>query len=170
MFNLILTVTICLAAQRVYAQDQSKMDSAMMDFWVGTWDLTWEEADGIKAKGRNHVYKILADQVIFENFEALSGVNKGFTGKSWSVYNRQTGRWKQTWVDNQGAYLDFTGSRDGDRIMFSRLAVLPGGKNRHARMVFYDFREDGFTWDWEFSADEGATWTLAWRIHYLRKE
>ena len=156
---------ICLVSG---AQEYQKMDSAMIDFWIGSWGLTWEESEGNIGRGKNHVHKILNGQVINENFKALSGINKGFTGKSWSVYNKQTGQWKQTWVDNQGAYLDFSGSREGDRIMFSRATALPDGNTRHARMVFYDIRQKGFTWDWEFSTDDGATWTLAWRILYSR--
>ena len=30
-----------------------------------------------------------------------------FQGLSFSVYDRSAGRWKQTWVDSQGSYLDF---------------------------------------------------------------
>ena len=37
------------------------------------------------------------------------------------------GKWKQTWVDNEGGYLDFVGeSKDGQMIL-SREATRPDG-------------------------------------------
>ena len=34
--------------------------------------------------------------------------------------------------------------------------------------VFYDFDDQGFTWDWEATQDGGKTWTLNWRINYKK--
>ena len=36
------------------------------------------------------------------------------------------------------------------------------------RMVFRDISAQRFTWDWEVSGDDGATWTTQWRIEYTR--
>ena len=35
-------------------------------------------------------------------------------GLSVSLFNARSGKWQQTWVDNEGAYLDFVGEfKDG---------------------------------------------------------
>lgn len=154
------------------SEGQSLQDlnpEAYFDFWVGDWALTWEDVDGDTARGTNRIERILDGKVIKENFEALSGNLKGFMGKSYSVFNPRTGKWKQTWVDNQSGYLDFTGRFEGDKRIFERKGVNPDGGEILQRMVFYDITENSFRWDWEVSEDDGTTWQLRWRINYIRK-
>lgn len=140
------------------------------DFWLGTWELTWEDADGNQGRGTNHIERVLEGNVIKENFEALSGAYEGFVGKSYSVYKSRTGEWKQTWVDNSGDYLDFTGEFEGDKRIFKREGINPEGEEILQRMVFYDITENSLTWDWKISEDNGETWQLRWRIFYERAE
>lgn len=155
-----------------YAQTNlSELDSEeYFDFWVGKWDLTWEDADGTTAHGTNHIERVLNGKVIKENFEAQTGAFEGYIGKSYSVYQPQFETWKQTWVDNQGGYLDFTGDFNGNKRIFKRKGMNPQGKEMLQRMVFYDITENSFTWDWEISEDDGDTWQLRWRIYYERAE
>ncbi|MCP5104005.1 MAG: hypothetical protein GY950_11530 [bacterium] len=146
---------------------QSKSgDANAFDFWIGKWDLTWTVKEKI-GKGKNKIKRILNDRVIKEKFEALSGTLKGFKGKSWSVYNPKTKKWKQTWVDNQGAYLDFTGEINGDKRIFKR-QFKNNGKTMMQRMVFFNITKNNFDWNWESSVDSGKTWKLQWQIHYTR--
>jgi len=140
------------------------------DFWVGTWELTWEDADGTTARGTNHIERVLDGKVIKENFEAHSGAYKGFTGKSYSVYNPRSGEWKQTWVDNSSGYLNFTGEFDGNKRIFKRKGINPQGKELLQRMVFNQITENSLTWDWEISENGGDSWQLRWRIFYERKK
>lgn len=168
------SLTILLVGIMQIAGAQTSMDELKpenyFDFWVGNWELTWDEADGKVGKGTNRIERILGEKVIKENFEARSGSMKGFTGKSYSVYNPQSGEWKQTWVDNQGAYLDFEGEINGEKRIFKRKFTTPEGQEVMQRMVFYDIKENSFIWDWEVSQDNGETWQLQWRISYERTE
>jgi len=139
------------------------------DFWVGEWELTWESDSGIST-GENIIIKILDDKVIQEDFFVKNDPNMdGYTGKSWSVYDSYTSSWKQTWVDNQGSLIDFVGEIDGDSRIFKRSIVKSDGSEILQRMVFYDIKEDSFSWDWETSTDSGNNWNLKWRIQYKRK-
>jgi hypothetical protein len=138
------------------------------NFWLGEWKLTWEDADGTTANGTNHIEKVLDGAVIKENFEAHSGSFEGYKGKSYSVYNPQSGQWHQTWVDNNGGYLDFRGEIEGNKRIFKRKGLNPMGEEILQRMVFYDITENSLTWDWEISSDNGQTWQLRWRIFYER--
>lgn len=143
---------------------------AYLNFWLGDWELTWEDVDGDTARGTNRIERILDGRVIRENFKVLSGDLEGFRGKSYSVFNPRTDTWKQTWVDNQGGYLDFTGRFEGDKRIFERKGVNAVGREILQRMVFYDITEDSLKWDWEISEDNGTTWQLRWRIFYKRKK
>ncbi len=159
-----------IAQTQQTANTETQADSSTFDFWVGEWDLTWDDGNGQVGKGSNRIERIMGDQVIQENFEALEGNLAGYKGMSVSVFNRRTQEWKQTWVDNQGGYLDFYHVIDGDKHMFMREFTAPNGQKGLQRMVFYNITADSFEWDWERSLDGGKTWTLAWRIHYKRKE
>jgi hypothetical protein len=130
-----------------------------LDFWVGTWDLTWEGGGGTNVIDRPY-----DDCVIREQFDGGD-----FRGMSVSTWDPRAGLWRQTWVDNRGAYMDFTGGMDGDRMILARTVESDSGAV-HQRMVFRDITGESFTWDWETSRDSGGTWNLRWRIEYRRRK
>ncbi len=142
-------------------------DSSMFDFWVGQWDLTWKDLDGSTAKGKNIVAKILDGKVILETFSALSGQSKGFKGQSFSLLDRRSGQWKQTWVDNQESYLPFSGGMEGNTRYFFQ-EFKKNGSLVQQKMVFRNITADSFIWDWMNSADSGKSWNVAWSISYQR--
>jgi len=86
-----------------------------------------------------------------------------------STLNARTGKWQQTWVDNQGSYLDFIGEFKDSRMVLQRRATI-NGKEVLQRMVWYDIIKDRLQWNWERSEDDGKTWTVVWSIKYLRRK
>ena len=136
---------------------------AQFDFWVGEWTLTWNDT----LHGTNRVEKILGNCTVQENF---SDPKTGFRGQSWSVYNRITGQWKQTWVDNSGAYIVLSGGMQGDSMVLTTPEFENASGKQVSRMVFYNIGRNALDWNWELSKDAGKTWTLLWKIHYERKK
>lgn len=128
------------------------------DFWLGEWNVTW----GDDGKGTNHVTRILDERVVQEDFRAPD-----MHGMSFSVYDSERGLWCQTWVDNNGTYLDFTGKFEDEKMLLQRDAIVRGEKCKQ-RMVWYDIEENQFHWNWERSDDGGLTWRTLWKIHYRR--
>ncbi len=128
------------------------------DFWIGEWDVTW----GKDGRGTNRVERILDGKVVQEDFHAPD-----LHGISFSVYDAERKLWCQTWVDNSGTYLDFTGKFDDGRMILSRDAIVRGEQCKQ-RMVWYDIQEAQFNWNWERSDDGGQTWRALWQIHYER--
>jgi hypothetical protein len=149
----------------VFSQED---ESKWFDFWVGKWEVTWTQADGKPGKGTNTIAKILDNTVIQENFKVEEGSAKGYLGTSLSVYNPKRKTWHQGYADNEGAYFNFIGERQGDRKIFRTDVVQNGEKQNIQRMVFYDIKESSLVWDWESSEDGGRTWKLNWRISYKR--
>jgi len=139
-------------------------ESHQMDFWLGEWQADYVQ-NGVKAKSHNRITKTLDGCAILEEFTGAPGIP--LDGRSYSAYDRNAGVWKQTWVDNQGAYLDFAGSIvDGNRV-FAREFQRQGSTVKQ-RMVFRDVKPDAFKWLWQGSTDGGATWNTAWEIDYRR--
>jgi hypothetical protein len=125
-----------------------------LDFWLGDWTCT-DPADG--SVGSNRVQRVLGGKVVEETFAIVDASGQALHGRSWSVLDKERG-WVQTWVDDQGSYLDFTGGTTDEGFVFAR----PG-----QRMVFRDVTPDGFTWDWEKRSGDDA-WELVWRLLYAR--
>jgi len=149
----------------VIAQDQkpcSAPEASQFNFWLGEWDASWKDG----GKGVNKISKILGECVIYEQFDATP--SSPLIGKSVSVYNTRTKKWHQTWVDNSGAYLDFTGQWENDKMILSR-SVEVKGKTIIQRMVWYNISHEKFDWNWEGSKDKGKTWQINWHIQYKRK-
>jgi hypothetical protein len=136
------------------------------DFWVGDWEVHWQNPDSSFTYGSNLIEKILDGTVIQENFnDSISG----FKGTSISVFSSADSTWHQAWADNAGGYFDFYGIIEGETRIFQTKGKDLNGVVFLQRMVFSDIKNDSFTWNWENSKDGGETWTLVWQIFYNRK-
>jgi hypothetical protein len=51
-------------------------------------------------------------------------------------------------VDNNGTYLDFTGTFEDGKMTLVRDAIVRGEKCKQ-RMVWYDIEEGQFHWNWD---------------------
>jgi hypothetical protein len=137
------------------------------DFWVGEWDLTWPgQKSGETGHGTNSIKRILDGCVVQETF---SGGEAHLRGTSVSTFDHSAGGWKQTWVDNEGGYLDFKGELKDGQMILQREAVLKNGTKSLQRMVWKNIAANEFDWSWESSSDGGKTWQVQWPIHYKRK-
>jgi hypothetical protein len=133
-----------------------------LDFWIGTWDVSWDGG----GHGTNTIRRILDERVIEETFHGTDP-DGSLDGRSLSVRDAADGRWRQTWVDSNGAYLDFVGVEVDGRIAFQRDAIVDGAAGLQ-RMIWLDVMAESFRWQWQRSRDGGASWELAWEIHYRR--
>lgn len=173
MKNILFTILwLAFSASALFAQNPQKpcssAEAKQFDFWVGSWDLEWTDAKGNKASGTNIVNKILGDCVIEENFS--TGGQTPFMGKSNSLFDAASGKWKQTWVDNGGSYLDFVGEFAGGKMTLWREIVGKDGKKLKQRMIFYNITENALDWNWESSDDGGKNWKVLWKINYRRRK
>jgi hypothetical protein len=170
---LVVLIVTCVASARqspntAQPKPCSEPELKQLDFWVGEWDLSWPgNKAGETDHGTNSVRRILEGCIVEENFSA--GTAAHLRGQSVSVFDIQASKWKQTWVDNEGGYLDFVGEFKDGQMILAREAIRPGGSKALQRMVFKNITDDEFDWSWEGSKDGGRTWTVVWPIHYKRK-
>lgn len=161
----LLIATVALAspsaAQQATSPPCSQPEASQFDFWLGEWELEWGE-DG---RGRNVISRALDDCVIVEDFDGTPAI--GLRGRSVSVFDARSGQWRQTWVDNQGGYLDFSGAFSNSKMVLMRTAMLDGQQFLQ-RMVWYDISDDRLRWNWERSDDGGVSWEVLWEIRYTR--
>lgn len=135
-------------------------DRSQFDFWLGSWRV--RRLVGPAVEGHNEVTWTLDGAVLWEQFSARSDP---FTGWSFSVPVPTRG-WMQTWVDNNGSYLDFVGGWCGDRMVLERATGQAGPS--HQRMTWHSITPHGFVWDWASRPAPDAGWDLLWRLRYDR--
>ena len=153
-------------------QPCSRPEARQFDFWLGEWDLSWpaEQTGGAKgeiATGTNRITKLFGECVIEENFSTSDGA---FLGHSASVFDVRTEQWRQTWVDNMGGYLVFTGGYADHAMELRTEPAERDGQTFIQRMVFSDIAPDSLRWNWQNSTDAGHTWHDVWTITYRRRE
>ena len=167
IFIFACSLSIAVTYSQTSEQPCSTPEAAQFDFWLGTWQGEWLDTEGKKQFAENIITKGFGGCVIEENFKTD---DKTFIGKSLSMYNVNKKIWEQTWVDNNGSYMNFTGGKDGSNMFMQRNITTKAGKEIIQRMVFTDITKDSFTWNWESSTDNGATWAQNWQIMYTRKQ
>ena len=145
----------------------SAPEAKQFDFWLGDWKVRWDALPGGEpaGTGRNRVGRILGGCVVEENFSTDEA--QPLIGHSVSIWNPRHKRWQQTWVDNQGSYLDFSGEFKDGRMILARDAIDANGQKIRQRMVFENIAGDRFDWRWESSRADGE-WKLLWLLHYER--
>ncbi len=161
-------ILACSAGAFAQAPPQPGCDSAesrQFDFWIGEWELSYKTPDGKAGTSRNRISPILDGCAILEEFSGAPGTK--LDGRSVSTFDRNARAWKQTWVDNTGSYLDFTGGLSEGRMVLAREAERQGRRFRQ-RMVWQDIRPDALKWLWQRSDDGGSTWSTQWEIDYKR--
>ena len=107
-----------------------------LDFWLGTWQVSWTGG----GHGTNTIRRILDERVIEETFDGHDP-DGHLLGHSVSVRDTADGRWRQTWVDSNGAYLDLVGVVVDGRIAFQRETTIDGARVLQ-RMVWVDVTAD----------------------------
>src|SRR5215208_6823054 len=111
-FILVFFTGLIATGQTANQKPCSSPEASQFDFWVGDWDLTWNDS----LHGTNRIEKLFGNCTIHENF---SDPKLNYLGQSWSVYNPNNKIWQQTWVDSQGGYIQLTGGMVGDSMVLS---------------------------------------------------
>jgi hypothetical protein len=160
-------VALLLGASAEAGAPCSAPEAKQFDFWVGEWKVRWDatSAGDPGGTGHNRIAMILDGCVIEENFSTDEA--QPLVGHSVSVWSPQRRRWLQTWVDNQGSYLDFTGEFKDGKMILARQGLDGKGEAISQRMIFENIAADRFDWRWE-AARGGGEWKLAWHLHYER--
>jgi hypothetical protein len=164
----------CLASSLLFAQTPAQQpcqepQQKQLDFWVGEWALTWPGQSGApQGHGSNSIKRVLDSCVVEESFSGEDSMH--LRGRSVSIFDATSGTWKQTWVDNEGGYLDFSGGMKDGQMSFWREAKQANGSTSMQRMIWKNVTADSFDWSWENSKDGGKTWQVVWPIRYQRKK
>jgi len=163
-FAPVLAVIGLLVAAPASAQNPtpcSAPEHRQFDFWVGEWEVT---SNGNQA-GSNVIEPILGGCVLHESWTGASGN----IGESFNTYDRTTGRWHQTWVDNAGSLLQLDGGLMDGAMRLSGSTVGQNGAEVMHRITWTVISENHVRQLWESSTDDGETWSVAFDGAYRKQ-
>ncbi len=138
-----------------------------LDFWVGSWELSWTGQDGKQGRGTNLIsHNPYGNCVIKEEFNGAPTMQ--FKGMSVSTYLKPAKLWRQAWVDDSGGFFSlYGGPQDDGTFQLDMERVNDQGPYR--RMIWKNIETDSLDWHWQGKADEEAEWGDLWVIHYSRQ-
>jgi hypothetical protein len=132
------------------------------DFWIGEWEVT--RPNGAPA-GRNRIESILGGCALRESWTGA----KGGSGNSYNAYDRQSGRWHQTWVDNGGLVLRLDGAFAGGKMVLSGESRDSSGARVLNRITWQQTAPGAVRQLWETSRDGGRTWSVVFDGRYRKR-
>lgn len=134
------------------------------DFWVGDWVTTVAG----KPAGTNHIVILQDSCVIQENWVSAAA---NYTGTSYNFYDPVSGKWRQTWIDNQGGNLLLEGGMEnGNMVMYSGELKNQEGKPYINRITWTPSPDGSVRQLWEVSNDNGKNWNAVFDGLYKQKE
>ena len=146
-----------IAAAKKNAHPCATPEHRAFDFWLGEWDVF---VNGQKI-ATSSIQLALDECAIFENYSAL----RGYSGKSFSVFDRTTKKWQQRYFDTTGAVHDFAGELTGAALRFLRTH-----DNQTDRMTYTKEGPDEVRQLIDTSTDGGKTWNVTFDGRYVRRK
>jgi len=140
----------------------SKAPHRQFDFWLGRWEVA--DPAG-KVVGHNRIELAHDGCVLIEHWQSVAGVS----GTSLNLYDRDRGKWHQSWVDSSGGLLLLDGGFADGAMVLTGESPDESGKPVLQRIA-WRAQPDGIVRQlWESSNDGGGTWAVVFDGRY-RKE
>jgi hypothetical protein len=136
------------------------------DFWLGEWEVSDKAG---KVVGHSRIESILNGCVIAEHWSSGGNPVGAGDGKSFNLFNAQTGHWEQFWVDAQGTRLVLSGNLVADNMVLSGQQPKPDAKTgvaQRERITWTPNADGSVRQLWESSKDDGKSWTVAFDGQY----
>jgi uncharacterized protein (TIGR02246 family) len=137
------------------------------DFWLGDWDVRPTGQPPAGPPARNTITLDENGCVLTEHWSAPSGS----TGRSFNIFDRSVGKWRQTWVDNTGGQHDYRGNLVNGNMVFLGDTPAPNGQLGRVptRLTFFHISRDSVRQFSEISSDSGRTWRTNYDLMYVRR-
>jgi hypothetical protein len=130
------------------------------DFWIGDWEVLDEAGT---PQGTNRIEQILGGCALQENWVGA----EGSTGHSFNTFDKNSGRWHQTWVDGNGLLLLLDGGLEEASMVLSGPGVSRDGDPITHRISWAPLEDGRVRQHWEVSKD-GGDWNDVFDGYYTR--
>jgi hypothetical protein len=151
-------------AEVLVSDNCSAEQNRAFDFWLGEWEVTNPEG---KLAGHNSIRRIQAGCGLQENWISATG---NFQGTSYNFFDKATGKWYQSWIDNQGGVLQLTGGlQEANMVLTSQPLRNKDGQLQIDRITWVPRVNGTVEQIWEKTTDAGRNWQKVFHGIYTRK-
>ena len=186
-FSISLCLVALLATAPVLAQekDMSAGEESQMPAFgppeemksvavmVGDWTFKGEarmspDADWMPIEATASIEYAVGGAALLMEYE---GPMMGMTmkGLSLTCFDRETGHWQETWVDNFSGRLSlYTGTFENGEFVTAGKDLM-GGKEYFSRNTTFNITDTSFEWTME-NSDDGEAWYVSMRGTYTKKQ
>ena len=133
------------------------------DFWVGDWIV--KDPAG-KLAGTNLVTRQYGNCVVQEHWRSATPAE---LGSSFSIYDRRSKHWHQTWVDNAGTLLMMDGGLQGRAMVMRGSLRSRNGQPTIERTTWTPLADGRVRQVWDYSPDGGHRWIVRFDGFYSRR-
>jgi hypothetical protein len=115
--------------------------------------------------GSNSIHPVLNGCALQENWQGAAGGR----GTSLNVYNPLDGSWHQTWISENGFFLQLEGGLEGDSMVMSGELLGRGGEPVLHEISWTPQGNGEVRQVWKTSTDGGENWNLLFDGTYRPK-
>lgn len=133
-----------------------------LDFWVGEWKV-YDTAKGYQV-GTSRIEKIMRGCAIMEHYDSPHAPGGPYSGTSYSSFDSKDGKWRQFYVDVNGAPTSYVGGMQGRDMVLQ----APGKAGLLQRMTYRPLEGGAVEQIGTFSTDGGASWKPSYDYTYRR--
>ena len=180
----ILTLSI-VSAGVAFSQEQAIPETAApqigappqmkeISFLVGFWDVAMQvkmapEAPWMETKAVSTCSLVLDGCAMQSTFEGdMAGMP--MKGIMFTCFNRTTGKWQASWIDNFGAAISlYEGELKDGKLIFAGEDKMPQG-TMLTRITQFNMTNTKFDWLMENSMDGGKTWFESMKAVYTKRQ
>ncbi len=138
------------------------------DFWIGEWDVVPNGPPVVPPVPASNTITVLDGGCVLME----SWTTQGQTGHSFNIYDRTSGRWHQTWVDNGGGLHEYWGGlKDGNMVLAGEVPLGPGSRfagRRTVRLTFFPIGPDKVR-QFSEALNMDGTWSVNYDLIYTRR-
>lgn len=133
------------------------------DFWLGNWQV--QSPDG-QLVGYNRIEKVQDGCVLSENYHTPAG----FSGQSLNIFEPNSQKWHQTWVDNSGTLLQLDGELVNSVMVMTGKTISKTGATLRHKISWSNNADNSVRQHWQTSKDDGQSWSTLFDGLYVRVE
>jgi len=138
-----------------------RAENHQLDFWLAKWDVY----DRDERVAESTIEKQPGSCSILQSYAQVDG----YSGRSINFYDAALKKWRQTWIDSNGAVGEFTGEPRPGEMVFTGETHRADGSRVHRRMTLGLHRDGSVRQHSLASSDGGATWKPHYDFTYRRR-
>jgi hypothetical protein len=159
LLSLLFNVPVAAAAAPGATSCAENSAARQLDFWLGDWSVD-------SGRGRSAV-RLALDKC--ELIESWSSNTSDHRGENTLAFDPDDNTWYGLFVDNRGRVHSFSGSAGAGAAELRGPARDENGAPVLKRVRVVRINDATVDQIWEKSTDQGKTWTLDFKMEYIRK-